>query len=93
MRVVPDGRSGVRGFEDHTFKCSACNGVEQNRVFMRYGRESDVEPIPAIPRPVLQQLHECKVSASPGLGFFWRVVAKIRPAGADQLTRSVPKPS
>jgi hypothetical protein len=52
MRVVPDDRLGVAGFEHHAFKCSACNNVEQHRVFMKNGRESDPEPMPVIPKRV-----------------------------------------
>ena len=75
MRVLPDDRSGVPGYEQHAFKCSACNDIEQHRVFTRYGRESDAEPIPVIPPRALQQLRQSK--AGPAPGFFRRVVAKI----------------
>jgi hypothetical protein len=78
MKVVPDNRLGVRGFEYHAFKCLGCNDVEQHRVFMKYGRESDPEAMQMIPQPVLQQLHQCRVDPAPG--FLRRLIAKIRVA-------------
>ena len=76
MRVVPDNRLGVRGFKHHAFKCLACNDIKQYRVFTKYGRECDPEPMPVIPQCALQQLHQCRVGLAPG--FLWRVLAKLR---------------
>jgi hypothetical protein len=76
MSVVPDDRLGLRGFEHHAFKCLACNDTQQHRVFTKYGRECDPEPMPVIPQCVLQQLHHCR--AGPAPSFLWRVVAKLR---------------
>jgi hypothetical protein len=70
MSVIPDNR-GVRRFEHHGFKCIECNEIEQHRLFMKYGRECNPEPMPAI-----QQLHDCRVDATQG--FLKRLIAKMR---------------
>jgi hypothetical protein len=96
MKVVADDRLGVRGFEHHSFECSVCKDVKRQRVFMRYGRESEPDPMPIIPNRVLQQLHQCRVSAVPGL--FRRLIAKVsgrqfvraRENRAAQATISLP---
>jgi hypothetical protein len=89
MSVVPDDRLGVTGFEYHVFICSACHDVERHRVFTRHGRESDPEPLPAIPHRLLHQLRQCRVStAAPGL--FRRVAAKMRGRENDALRSPEP---
>jgi hypothetical protein len=50
--VVPDDTM-VRGFERHTFICSACHVTEHRMLFMRHGREDGTEllSVHAPPRP------------------------------------------
>jgi hypothetical protein len=71
--VVPDDTM-VRGFEHHTFICSACHVTEHRMLFMRHGREDDTEllPVHALPRPNVQA--EPLVASA----LFSRVIARIR---------------
>ena len=74
-QVVPDATN--RGFEHHTFVCSACHVTEHRMLFMRHGREDD-EPMPiheappTVPASNSQEQH----TAAPGL--LSRVIARIR---------------
>ena len=77
-QVVPDATTGVRGFEHHTFICSACHVTEHRVLFMRHGREDDSEPmpiheaLPTVPTSKAQQQH---TGAS---GLVSRVIARMR---------------
>ena len=74
--VVPDNTMGVRGFEHHSFICSACHVTEHRVLFMRHGREDDAETTSKHLAPRISSIstvHEER--AAPGL--FGRVVAKI----------------
>ena len=75
--VVPDNTMGVRGFEHHSFICSACHVTEHRVLFMRHGREHDAEIIPEhlAPRITSTSTAQEEHIAVPGL--FGRVVAKI----------------
>ena len=75
-QVVPDATN--RGFEHHTFVCSACHVTEHRMLFMRHGREDESEPMPidearpTVPASNSQEQH----TAAPGL--LSRVIARIR---------------
>ena len=75
--VVPDNTTGVRGFEHHSFICSACHVTEHRVLFMRHGREDDAEILPKhlAPRITSTSTAQEEHIAVPGL--FGRVVAKI----------------
>jgi len=74
--VVPDNTMGVRGFEHHSFICSACHVTEHRVLFMRHGREDDAEIIPEHLAPRITSTSTVHEEHS-ALGIFGRVVAKI----------------
>jgi hypothetical protein len=68
----------VRGFERHTFICSACHAATHRVVFTRHGREDDSEPVPMheVPPTVPTSKAQEQQIAAPGL--LGRVVTRIR---------------
>jgi lipopolysaccharide/colanic/teichoic acid biosynthesis glycosyltransferase len=44
--VVPDDTGTVRGFEHHTFICSACHVTERRVIFTRHGGDDDTQAVP-----------------------------------------------
>jgi hypothetical protein len=46
--VVPENTPAVRGFEQHTFICSACHITQRRVVFTRHGREEDPKAPPGL---------------------------------------------
>ena len=79
MNVVRDETMTVPGFEHHTFRCSECHDVERRLAFIKRGRESDAEPIPAVhtaPSIAPASTGQDEPIAAPGL--FRRVFAKLR---------------
>ncbi len=44
--VVPDDTATVRGFEHHTFICSACHVTERRVIFTRHGGDDDTQAVP-----------------------------------------------
>ena len=74
--VVPDNTMGVRGFEHHSFICSACHVTEHRVLFMRHGREDDAETTSKHLALRISSISTVREEhAAPGL--FGRVVAKI----------------
>jgi hypothetical protein len=72
-KVVADDTLG-RGFERHTFICSACHLAVYRVVFTRCGREDDSEPTPICEAP--PTVPASNHSTAPSV--FSRVAAKIR---------------
>ena len=65
--VIPDDTM-VRGFEHHSFICSACHVTEHRVLFMRHGEDStQLLPVSTPSRPNVQEEH-----------LFGRVIALIR---------------
>src|SRR5262245_46589935 len=46
IKVAKIDPTGLLGFERHNFTCSACRNVKWDLVFIRDGRETDLEPLP-----------------------------------------------
>src|ERR1700692_1568995 len=44
--VVPDDTGTVRGFEHHTFICSACHVTDGRGIFPRQGCDDDTQAVP-----------------------------------------------
>jgi hypothetical protein len=75
--VVPEATM-VRGFERHTFICSACHLAAHRVVFTRHGREDDSEPVPVHEAPPTVPASKVQEEHIPAPGILSRVVAKIR---------------
>ena len=44
--VVRDDTMKVLGFEHHSFRCTKCHGIDRRLVFIKHGRQDDLEPLP-----------------------------------------------
>ena len=75
--VVSDDTLG-RGFERHTFICSACHLAVHRVVFTRCGREDDSEPMPVHEAPPIVPASKAQEARSAASGILRRVVAKMR---------------
>ena len=75
--VVPD-HTMVRGFERHTYICSACHLAAHRVVFTRHGREDDSEPTPIHEAPTTVPASKAQEEFSAAPGIFGRVLARIR---------------
>jgi hypothetical protein len=71
-------RDSVPGVEHHTFICSACHITQRRVVFTRHGREDDSEPVPVHEAPPTVPASKVPEEQSAALGFFSRVVARMR---------------
>ena len=49
--VAQDDRGAAHGYEHHTFSCSKCREINQRLVFMKHGRECDINPASAHAAP------------------------------------------
>ena len=49
--VAQDNRGSAHGYEHHTFSCSKCREINQRLVFMKHGRECDINPASAHAAP------------------------------------------
>jgi len=76
-RVIPDATMG-RGFERHTFVCSACHLPAHRVVFTRHGREDDSAPIPVHVAPPTAPASKALEEHSAAPGILSRAFAKIR---------------
>ena len=71
--VAKDDRGAAHGYEHHTFSCSECRKIEQRVVFMKHGRECNIDPAPpAVPVLTAQDEH-----AAPSGGLLGHLLAKI----------------
>jgi hypothetical protein len=46
--VAPDETVRMRGFEHHTYVCSACHMTERKVVYTKHGREDESVPLPTM---------------------------------------------
>jgi len=51
MSVGQNDTMAARGYEQHTFSCSKCREINQRLVFMKHGRECDINPASAHAAP------------------------------------------
>ena len=83
MSVVLDDTMAVRGFEHHTYSCSACNEVERRFVFAKRTDDAaattDAAAKPVTP-DVVPSISPAAIEPSegPATGLLRRVVAKLR---------------
>ena len=71
--VALDDRGVAHGYEHHTFSCSECRKTEQRVVFMKHGRECNIDPVPpAVPVSTVQEEH-----VAPAGGLLGYLLAKI----------------
>ena len=76
MKVAQDDTTAAHGYEHHTFSCSKCREMERRVVFMKHGRECNINPAsvhtapPAVPALTLH--------SAPSDGPLSRLLAKIR---------------
>jgi hypothetical protein len=75
--VVPDDILG-RGFERHTFICSACHLAMHRVVFTRCGREDDSEPMPIHEAPPTVPASKAQEAQSAVSGILRRVSGMVR---------------
>ena len=75
-QVVPDATN--RGFEHHTFVCSACHVTEHRMLFMRHGREDDSEPIPIHEAPPTVPTSKAQQQHTGASDLVSRVIARMR---------------
>jgi hypothetical protein len=74
IKVVEDETMMVRGFERHTYMCSACSDIEKRFVFNKHDSEHEVDAAPPaapLTAPVLNQPAAAQSLLS-------RVISKIR---------------
>jgi hypothetical protein len=77
-QVVPGDTNAVRGFEHHTFICSACHVTEHRMLFMRHGREDDSEPVPIHEAPPIVPASKAQEQHAGASGLLSRVTAWMR---------------
>jgi hypothetical protein len=75
--VVPDTTIGIRGFEHHSFICSACHATEHRVLFMRHGREGGAETMQEHLAPRITSASTVQEGHIAAPGLFGRVVAKM----------------
>jgi hypothetical protein len=46
IKIVEDETMMVRGFERHTYRCSACSDIEERFVFIKHASEGEVDAAP-----------------------------------------------
>ena len=77
-RVVPDETVAMRGFEHHTYVCSACHMTERRAVYTRHGREDESVPLPVMAAgPGVRRL-PAPQELTVAQGILGRVVARLR---------------
>ena len=52
MKVVKDATLMVRGFERHTYMCSACADIERRFVFNKHDSERELDAAPPTAPPI-----------------------------------------
>ena len=77
-QVVPDATTAVRGFEHHTFICSACHVTEHRMLLMRHGREDDGESMPIHEAPPIVPASKAQEQRAGVSGLLSRVIARMR---------------
>jgi hypothetical protein len=75
--VVPDETVRMRGFEHHTYVCSACHMTERRVIYTKHGREDESVPLPRAAGPVVRRLSAPQEHAA-AQGLLGRVVARLR---------------
>ena len=76
--VAPDETVAMRGFEHHTYVCSACHMTERKVVYTKHGREDESVPLPTrTAGPVVRRLSAPQEHAA-AHGLLGRMVARLR---------------
>jgi hypothetical protein len=79
MNVAQDNTTAAHGYEHHTFSCSRCREIERRVVFMKHGRECNINPASVhVAPPAVPELTVHAEQVAPSDGLVGRLLAKIR---------------
>jgi hypothetical protein len=77
VNVVRDDTMKVLGFERHSFRCAKCRDIDRRLVFIKHGRQDDVEPLPVHTAPLIVPASPDQDEHVATSGFFRRLLAKL----------------
>ena len=76
IKVVEDETMMVRGFERHTYMCSACADIERRFVFNKHDSEGELDVAPPTALPIAPASLQTQPAAPRSL--LNRVISKMR---------------
>jgi len=76
IKVVEDETMMVRGFERHTYMCSACADIERRFVFNKHDSEGELDVAPPTALPIAPASLQTRPAAPRSL--LNRVIFKMR---------------
>ena len=75
--VVRDDTMKVLGFEHHSFRCTKCHGIDRRLVFIKHGRQDDLEPLPVHTAPPIVPASPDQDEQVATSGFLRGLLAKL----------------
>jgi hypothetical protein len=77
VNVVRDDTMKILGFEHHSFRCVKCHDIDRRLVFIRHGRQDDLDPLPLHTAPPIVPASADQDEQLATSGLFRRLLAKL----------------